>query len=285
MTSAIGIVIVTACVVGGYLLEHGNLSVLFQPAEVVIIFGAATGALVISAPPTVIKGVISGAIGAILGKGELKKSDYTDILLLLNDIFVKVRREGLIAIEQDIEEPEKSAIFTKYPQIMQNHVIMSFITDTLRTIMTTSMSPYELEGLLESEIEAIIEEEMEPVHVLTNIADSLPGLGIVAAVLGVVLTMGKINEPPEVLGHSIGAALVGTFMGVLMCYGFVGPTARKMNLVVNSKKNLLVIIKAALVSFVAGSPPQIALEFARRTIPPHFRPSFKELEDTIKGRK
>lgn len=285
MTSLIGIFIVIGCVVGGYLMEHGNLSVLIQPAEWVIIFGSAFGAMVISSPFPVVKGVISGALGAILGKGEVKKSDYMDILLLLNDIFVKVRKEGLIAIEQDIENPESSSIFSKYPNILKDHVIIDFITDTLRTIMTTTMSPYELESLLDTEIEVIIEEESEPAHTLTTIADSLPGLGIVAAVLGVVLTMGKITEPPEVLGHSIGAALVGTFMGVLMCYGFVGPTGRKMQAIVNGKKNLLVVIKSALVSFVGGSPPQIALEYARRAIPPHFRPSFKELEDTIKGRK
>ncbi|MGB9667697.1 MAG: flagellar motor stator protein MotA [Thermosulfidibacteraceae bacterium] len=285
MTSLIGIFIVIGCVIGGYLMEHGNLSVLIQPAEWLIIFGSAFGALVISSPFTVVKGVIQGALGAILGKEEVKKSDYLDILLLLNDIFIKVRREGLIAVEQDIEEPQNSPIFNNYPNILKDRLLINFITDTLRTIMTTTMSPYELESLLDTEIEVTIEEETEPAHTLTTIADSLPGLGIVAAVLGVVLTMGKINEPPEVLGHSIGSALVGTFMGVLMCYGFVGPTARKMQAVVNSKKSLLIVVKSALVSFVGGSPPQIALEYARRAIPPHFRPSFRELEETIKSRK
>jgi len=266
-------------------MEHGNLSVLFQPAEVVIIFGAALGALVISSPMNVLMGVIKGAIKTITGGGGYSKKDYLEALLLLTEVFTKIRKEGLISIEQDVDDPENSAIFSKYPKFIKNHHASELLTDTLRTVMTTTVSPYELESILDSELETLHETESAPVKNLTNIADSLPGLGIVAAVLGVVLTMGKMKEPPEVLGHSIGAALVGTFMGVLMCYGFVGPIARRLEASVNEEKEYLQVIKSALISFVGGAAPQIAVEFARRSIPPHLRPSFHELEEEIRALK
>ncbi len=285
MTAIIGIGVVLGAVVGGYIMEHGNLSVLFQPAEVVIIFGAAIGALIIAAPPNVVGGVIKGTISTITGGKSYSKRDYLDVLLLLTELFTKIRKEGLISIEQDVEDPENSAIFSKYPKFLKNHHALHLLTDTLRTVMTTTISPYELESMLDNELETLHEEESAPVKNLTNIADSLPGLGIVAAVLGVVLTMGKMKEPPEVLGHSIGAALVGTFMGVLMCYGFVGPLARRMEASVNAEKEYLLVLKSALISFVGGAAPQIAVEFARRSIPPNVRPSFHELEEEIRALK
>jgi chemotaxis protein MotA len=285
MLVIVGGLIVLGAVVGGYLMEHGNLSVLFQPAEVVIIFGAAIGALVISSPMNVLMGVIKGAIKTITGGGGYSKKDYLETLLLLTEVFTKIRKEGLISIEQDVDDPENSAIFSKYPKFIKNHHASELLTDTLRTVMTTTVSPYELESILDSELETLHETESAPVKNLTNIADSLPGLGIVAAVLGVVLTMGKMKEPPEVLGHSIGAALVGTFMGVLMCYGFVGPIARRLEASVNEEKEYLQVIKSALISFVGGAAPQIAVEFARRSIPPHLRPSFHELEEEIRALK
>jgi len=285
MLVIVGGLIVLGAVVGGYLMEHGNLSVLFQPAEVVIIFGAALGALVISSPMNVLMGVIKGAIKTITGGGGYSKKDYLEALLLLTEVFTKIRKEGLISIEQDVDDPENSAIFSKYPKFIKNHHASELLTDTLRTVMTTTVSPYELESILDSELETLHETESAPVKNLTNIADSLPGLGIVAAVLGVVLTMGKMKEPPEVLGHSIGAALVGTFMGVLMCYGFVGPIARRLEASVNEEKEYLQVIKSALISFVGGAAPQIAVEFARRSIPPHLRPSFHELEEEIRALK
>lgn len=285
MLALVGSFVVLGAVVGGYILEHGNLSVLFQPAEVVIIFGAAIGALIIASPMHVLTGVIKGAIRTLTGGGGYKKSDYMEVLLLLTEIFTKIRKEGLISIEQDVEEPENSAIFTKYPKFLKNHHAMQLLTDTLRTVMTTTISPYELEGILDTELETLHEAESAPVKNLQNIADSLPGLGIVAAVLGVVITMGKIKEPPEVLGHSIGAALVGTFMGVLMCYGFVGPLARRLEASINEEKEYLQVIKSALISFVGGAAPQIAVEFARRSIPPHLRPTFHELDEEIRALK
>lgn len=285
MLVIVGGLIVLGAVVGGYVMEHGNLSVLFQPAEIVIIFGAAIGALVISSPMHVLMGVIKGSLSVMMGGGGYSKKDYMEALLLLTEIFTKIRKEGLISIEQDVEEPENSAIFSKYPKFIKNHHALRLLTDTLRTVMTTTVSPYELESILDSELETLHETESAPVKNLSNIADSLPGLGIVAAVLGVVLTMGKMKEPPEVLGHSIGAALVGTFMGVLMCYGFVGPLARRLESKVNEEKEYLQVIKSALISFVGGAAPQIAVEFARRSIPPHLRPTFHELEEEIRALK
>jgi len=285
MLVPIGFLGVLGAVVGGYMMAHGNLSVLFQPAEIIIIFGAATGALVISSPKHVLIGVIKGAIKTITGGGGYSKKDYMEALLLITEIFAKIRKEGLISIEQDVEEPQNSPIFSKYPKFMKNHHALGLLTDTLRTVMTTTVSPYELESILDSELETLHETESAPAKNLINIAESLPGLGIVAAVLGVVITMGKIKEPPDVLGHSIGAALVGTFLGVLMCYGFVGPLARRLEASVNEEKEFLQVIKAALVSFVGGAAPQIAVEFARRGIPPHLRPSFHELEEEIRALK
>ncbi|MDI1472874.1 MAG: flagellar motor stator protein MotA [Thermodesulfovibrio sp.] len=285
MLVPIGLLGVLGAVVGGYIMAHGNLSVLFQPAEFVIIFGAALGALVISAPKHVLIGVIKGAIKTITGGGGYSKKDYLEVLLLLTEIFTKIRKEGLISIEQDVEEPQNSPIFSKYPKFMKNHHALGLLTDTLRTVMTTTVSPYELESILDSELETLHETESAPAKNLNHIAESLPGLGIVAAVLGVVITMGKIKEPPDVLGHSIGAALVGTFLGVLMCYGFVGPLARRLEASVNEEKEYLQVIKSALVSFVGGAAPQIAVEFARRGIPPHLRPSFYELEEEIRALK
>lgn len=285
MLVIVGAVVVLGAVVGGYIMEHGNLSVLFQPAEVVIIFGAALGALIIMSPMHVLTGVIKGALKTITGGGSYSKKDYLETLLLLTEVFTKIRKEGLISIEQDVEEPHNSAIFSKYPKFLKNHHALGLLTDTLRTVMTTTVSPYELEGILDNELETLHETESKPAKSLSTIADSLPGLGIVAAVLGVVLTMGKIKEPPEVLGHSIGAALVGTFLGVLMCYGFVGPLARRLDATINEEREYLQVIKSALVSFVGGAAPQIAVEFARRSIPPHLRPSFHDLEEAIRALK
>ncbi|MEW6116923.1 MAG: flagellar motor stator protein MotA [Nitrospirota bacterium] len=284
MFAIIGALVVLGTVIGGYLMEHGNLHVLFQPAEVVIIFGAAIGGFIIASPMRVIKSVSKSVLGVVAGKAY-KASDYLEILMLMSEIFSKIRKEGLVSIEADVDNPEESKIFSNYPRFLKNHHAVALVTDTLRTVMTTSISPHELEALLDSELEAHHEELLAPSKSITNMADSLPGLGIVAAVLGVVITMGKISEPPEVLGHHIGAALVGTFMGVLMCYGFVGPLARNMEHIAHEEREYLNVLKVALVSFVGGAAPQIAVEFARRIIPAHVKPSFIEVEDALRELK
>ncbi len=277
----IGIFVVLGAVIGGYIMEHGNLAVLFQPAEVVIIFGAALGSLIISAPPKALK-LILKSIGKLLSSGGMGKAGYLELLTLLYQIFSKIRKEGLISIEGDIENPEKSPVFTKYKTVMANHHALNYLCDNLKVIISTNVPPHELDNLMELDTETHHHEAMTPAHNIARVADALPGLGIVAAVLGVVLTMGKINEPPEVLGHSIGAALVGTFMGVLMCYGFVGPIAANLEAKIHEDGVAFNIIRIALVAFVGGAAPQMAVEFGRRAIPSSDRPSFNELEEAIR---
>ena len=227
MFTIIGATIVIACVIGGFLLEHGNLAVLFQPVELLIIGGAAVGGFIIASPMKVIKAVMGGIIKMLSGKGYTK-ADYLEALTMLGEVFYKIRKEGLVSVEGDVDNPKESVIFTKYPKFFKNHHALDLVVDTLRTVMTTKIEPNELEALIDAELESHHEELTAPSKSVATVADSLPGLGIVAAVLGIVLTMGKISEPPEVLGKSIGAALVGTFLGVLLCYGFVGPMSRNM---------------------------------------------------------
>lgn len=283
MNAIIGAVLVLACVVGGFLIEHGNLHVIIQPVEILIIFGAAIGALFISTPFKMIKSVLKN-VGAVAKPKNFDKKKYIEVLTLLYEIFSKMRKEGIIAIENDVEDPKKSEIFKRYPTILANHRTLNFICDSLKILLTIDIQPHEFDNLLEVDIDTNTEEESHPFHRVSKMADSLPGLGIVAAVLGVVITMGKINEPPEVLGHSVAVALVGTFLGVLMCYGFVGPLATLMEHFIKEEAAYYQVIRIALVSFVARSTPQIAIEFARRAIPDSERPGFDELEKIIKGK-
>lgn len=285
MPAIVGFIVVILCVFVGYALEHGNFSVIIQPVEWLIIFGAALGSLLTANNMTIVKGIIQGSIKALTKAANHTKEDYLDLLLLLNDIFKKIKKEGLISIEQDIENPEASKIFSSYPKILANHVLLDFIRDTFRSILTTNITHFELENLLENEIEIIYHELSEPAHKLSNLADSMPGLGLVAAVLGIILTMGKIDEPPAVLAHHLSIALAGTFIGILTCYGFMAPLSARMEKLSLEEKEYLSTVKTAIVNFIGGGAPQIAVEFARRTIPPHMRPSFSELEAKIKERK
>jgi chemotaxis protein MotA len=262
-------------------MEGGNPSTLIIPAEIVIIFGASAGAFIISSPKHVLSATL-GAIGSVVKAKSLTKDNYLDILGLLYQLFSKMRREGMIGIENDIEHPDKSDIFKKYGSVMSNSGIVSFICDNLKVVITGAVQAPDLETLMEMEIDTRKHHSLIPAHAISKVADGLPGLGIVAAVLGVVLTMGKISEPPEVLGHSIGAALVGTFLGVLMCYGFVGPMGTNLENQAEEEIVTFQVIKTAFVSYVGGSPPQLAVEFGRRAIPGHEKPSFAELEASLK---
>ncbi len=282
MMTIIGFGVVVVAIVGGYLMEHGNLSVLFQPAELVIIGGAAVGAFLISAPSKVVSQV-GRSIGTVFSTKNHSKSHYVELLSLLYQVFSKIRKEGLISIEADIEHPEQSPLFKRFPSIAKEKHLLNFICDNLKVIITTSIPPHELDGLLDIEIETGNHEAMVPSHALTTIADGLPGLGIVAAVLGIVLTMGKIDQPPAVLGHSIGAALVGTFLGILLCYGFVGPMAANLAYKAKEEEVSYQVIKLAIVAFVGGSAPQIAVEFGRRAIPGDDKPTFAELEKAVRS--
>jgi chemotaxis protein MotA len=280
----IGCVFVICCVIGGFLLAHGNLSVLFQPTEFLIIGGAAVGGFLIANPTKLIKSVLSKLMGMFTGKTRTK-TDYLEALLMLNGIFYKIRQQGLVSIESDVDEPEASALFNTYPNILKNHHAITLVTDTLRMVMSTTIASHELESLIDTELEAHHEEGMAPSHAVSFVADALPGLGIVAAVLGVVLTMGKIGEPPEILGHHIAAALVGTFLGVLLCYGFVGPMGKNLEHSATEDLQYLTVLKVALLAFIGGAAPKVAIEFGRRVIPADAKPSFLELEEIVRQAK
>ena len=280
----LGIIVVLSSVIGGYILEHGNLSVLFQPVELLIIGGAALGSFLISNPLKVIKATVGSLLG-ILSSSSHNKEDYIDALMLLNGVFYKIRQQGLVSIESDVDDPQKSSLFNKYPKILNNHRAINLITDTLRIVMTTTIAAHELDALIDTELETYHEEILAPSKAITFVADALPALGIVAAVLGIVLTMGKMKEPPEVLGASVGAAMLGTFLGVLLSYGFVGPIGKNLEHAAGEKMNYLNVLKIALISFLGGSAPKVAVEFGRRVIPENVQPSFAEIEESLRKKK
>ncbi len=284
MYVAIGIVVVFVAIGIGYKMEHGQFGVLFQPAELVIIGGAGLGAFLISSPKKVISLTIK-AVTKIFSGHDIDKKAYIELMLLLNEIFFKVKREGFLAIEADIDHPDESDVFKKYPTVVSSASTVNFICDNFRTIISSNMTPYELETLMENDMAAQEHDAMIPATALTKVSDGMPALGIVAAVLGVVLTMGKISEPPEVLGHSIGAALVGTFLGILLSYGFIGPMATNIENNVKEHEAYLHVIKTAIVAMASGAAPQSAVESARRAIPISDRPDFEELNEEIKNWK
>ena len=284
MFAIVGIVTVLGAIVLGYVMEHGNFGVLWQPAEVVIIFGAALGSMLLGTPKDVLMAVFKGVAG-VFGSGKGGKPFFLDMLIMLSMLFMKIRREGLVAIEKDIEAPESSQIFTGFLKDKTNKYIVEFVCDTMRVFSTVNIEQHEFDNIMEADIEAYLHEALAPSQAVSKVADALPGLGIVAAVLGVVITMGFISEPPEVIGHHVGAALVGTFLGVLMCYGIVGPIATNMEGKAKQGEVCLVVIKCALGAFVGGNPPPVALEAGRRAIPNHHRPSFAELEEAVKASK
>jgi len=224
----IGILIVFGAVIGGYMMEHGHLKVLLQPAELIIIGGAAIGTVLVANPLHILKQIVAGILGSLKGSPFTKKR-YLDILKMLYDLFNKARREGLIALEMDVEEPDKSPIFTAYPQFSKDHHIRDFICDTLRMSISGGVEPFDMDQMMESDMDVHHHGASQPVAALSTMADSLPGLGIVAAVLGVVVTMGALGGPPEEIGHKVAAALVGTFLGILLCYGMVGPVSANMS--------------------------------------------------------
>lgn len=284
MLSIIGAVFITVCIAIGYWMEHGNWGILYQPAEVVIIGGASLGAFIISSSKKTITIVIHGLKG-VLGAKPYLREDYVELLTLMNNVFAKIRKEGLKAIEGELDKPFDSPLFKQYPRFHANHHAVKLLTDIFRTILTTKLKPSQLEALLDAEIEGYHEELMIASKKVNTVSDGFPGLGIVAAVLGVVITMQKISSPPEVIGHSIGAALVGTFLGILMCYGFIGPLAQNIEGIATEEKEYLVVLKTIMVSFVAGIHPQISVEFGRLMIPEGERPTFMELEKALKEKK
>lgn len=279
----IGVIVVIGSVLTGYVLEGGHILALNQPLEVLIIGGAALGAMLISTPLPVIKGIISQLTG-VLG-GGLKKQDYLDLLVMMFEMFNIARKDGLIGLEAHVEHPEESELFKKYPKFLKNHHAVAFFADTMRVIISGAVQPHDLDELMDQDIEVIHEEEVRPSDALNSVADALPGLGIVAAVLGIVITMAAIDGPPEVIGHKVGAALVGTFLGILGSYGFVGPLAGSLKHRLNDSKQYLTCMKLALLSFHKGVAGVIAVEFARRSLYMEVRPGFTELEEACNATK
>jgi chemotaxis protein MotA len=279
----IGIVVVIGAILGGYLMEHGNLKVLVQPAELIIIGGAAAGTVLIANPLHILK-KISGGISGVFGGSKYGKLKYMESMKMLFELFSRARKEGLMALETDSDNPEQSPVFSKYPAFLKDHHMPNFVCDTVRMAAAGGVEPFDVDQMMELDMEVQHHEEALPVSALSTMADSLPGLGIVAAVLGVVITMGALGGPPEEIGHKVAAALVGTFLGILLCYGFVGPVAANMAKSTEEERAFYHAIRVVIVSFIKGSPPSVAVEFGRRAIPGHVRPTFTELEKFIKDR-
>ncbi|MCG8315280.1 MAG: flagellar motor stator protein MotA [Pseudomonadales bacterium] len=283
MLKIVGFIIVTVSVFGGYVLSHGDLRTLWQPFELLIIGGAAFGAFMVSNSPQIIKQVFQQCFAILLGKHYDKKA-FMDLLTLLYELFNKSRRNGLMAIEEDIEAPEESEIFLRYPLILADIQTRDFVCDYLRIIATGNLSAFELETLMDQDIETAFQELEQPSHSLSKVADALPGFGIVAAVLGIVITMKSLGGPPEELGLHVAAALVGTFLGILLAYGFVGPMSVAMEHHAKEHVKALECIKTAILANVNGIPPQMAVEFGRKTLYSNVRPGFSELEEHLRGR-
>jgi chemotaxis protein MotA len=282
MFAIIGVLVVLGAVVGGYLMEHGKLLVLMQPAELVIIGGAAAGTLLIANPISTVIAIIKGILGVLKGS-PYTKSSYLETLKMLNELFMQARKQGMVKLEEDVEDPSKSQVFSKYPKFLANHHAVHFICDTIRMSISGGVPAFDLDQMMEMDMDVHHHEAGIPVSALSTVADALPGLGIVAAVLGVVITMGALGGPPEEIGHKVAAALVGTFLGILMCYGFLGPLALNMTKMNDSEMDYLRCLRSGVIAFVKGSAPVLAVEFARRSIPGDYRPTFKELEAACRG--
>ncbi|HKR83292.1 MAG TPA: flagellar motor stator protein MotA [Terriglobales bacterium] len=278
----IGILLVFGAVIGGFLMEHGNIRVLLQPAELLIIGGAASGTILIANPLHILKKIIGGLVATLKGS-RFTKERYLESLKMMYEFLNKARKEGLVGIEGDVEEPSKSAIFSKYPKFLNDHHIRDFVCDTMRTAITGGVEPFDFDQMMEIDMEVHHQQTSKPISALSTTADSLPGLGIVAAVLGVVITMGALGGPPEEIGQKVAAALVGTFLGILLCYGLVGPLAANMAAAAEDEHAHLLVLRILMASFSKGMAPIIAVEMARRAIPGHVRPGFLEVEKACRG--
>jgi chemotaxis protein MotA len=284
MFAIIGSAVVVICVIGGFILEGGHVMVLMQFAEFIIIGGAAAGSLLISTPPKLLPKIVACLLGVLKGS-TITTQTYLNILKMMYELFLMGQKEGAIALESHIEGPEKSSIFSKYPEFVANHHQFNFMADTVRLILIGGVSPHEIEALMDTDIDTHHQDGIKPGMILQKIGDSMPGMGIVAAVLGIVVTMGAINGPPEEIGHKVAAALVGTFLGILISYGFVQPLATNIDLTHEEEAQVFQVIKAGIVSFSKGLNPLISVEFARRSIGGDYRPSFQEMEAVVKGKK
>jgi chemotaxis protein MotA len=274
--------IVLGCVVGSYMALGGKLGVLWQPFELVIIGGSGVGAYIIANPKSIL-GKTMGGIGSIFKGAKYKKEDYVELLSMLYEIFRLAKTKGMLALETHVENPHESELFAKYPGFLANHHAEEFLCDYLRLMTMGTDNPHELEALMDQELDTHHQEAHRLSHALQQLAEAFPGLGIVAAVLGVIKTMGSITEPPAVLGGLIGAALVGTFLGILLCYGFVGPMATALKGNQEEEHLYFVCIKAGLIAHLQGYAPAVSVEFARKILQSHTRPTFQELEEAVQN--
>lgn len=278
----IGIVVVFGSIAAGYLMEHGNIRVLLQPAELIIIGGASIGTVLIGNPLYILKAMAAGVAGAF-GSSKFGKDRYLETLRMLYELFSRARKEGLMALETDSDAPDKSPVFSKYPKFLKDHHVLAFVCDTIRMAAGGGVEPFDMDQMMELDMDVHHHGAGQPIAALSTMADSLPGLGIVAAVLGVVITMGALGGPPEEIGHKVAAALVGTFLGILLCYGLVGPLAASMGKGSEEEHAFYHVLRVVMISFLKGLPPTVAVEVGRRAIPGHVRPSFLETEKYIKG--
>jgi chemotaxis protein MotA len=279
----IGLVVVFGSILGGYTMHHGKIGILIQVSEFIIIGGAALGALVVGNPPALIKRIFASMLG-LLKPNPYSEKAYGELLQMLYDIFQKARKEGLIGLESHIEDPEKSPIFTQYPSFMHNHHAVAFLTDTLKVLLTGAVEEHHLSEILDLDLERQHEEAHAVPQALQKVSDAMPGFGIVAAVLGVVITMGSIGGAASEIGEKVAAALVGTFLGILLAYGVVSPIAQAVEARLKCEHAYMMCIRTALLAFARGDSPMTAVEFARRNIEPGDRPSFSELEGLTRRR-
>lgn len=284
MKLIVGFIIVIGAVLGGFVISGGALLALWHPPELMIIAGGSLGGFIISNPPKVIKAVFKELPGLLKGS-KYTKAAYLELLALMYDLFMKARKEGLMSLEAHVEEPDKSPIFTKYPAILADHHVVEFICDYLRLMVTGTANAMEMETLMDLELDTHHAEASVPGAAVQTAADGLPGFGIVAAVMGVVITMASISAGPEIIGAKVGAALVGTFVGILLSYGFVGPMATAIGHKVADESKFIEVIKVSLLATLSGYSPQVAIEFGRKVIFPSVRPTFLELEEHVKQKK
>jgi chemotaxis protein MotA len=258
-------------------MEKGPVAVLMQPSEFIIIGGAALGTLIAANQVHVLKKIASSLV-LVIGGSKFTKQRYLDSLRMMFNLFNKARKEGLVGIENDIEEPEKSPLFSKYPSFINDHHIQCFVCDTMRMAITGGATAFDVDRMMELDLEVHHEGATDPSAALATMADAMPGIGIVAAVLGIVIAMSALGGPPEEIGKKVASALVGTFLGILMCYGLVGPLAAKMSKLVDDEQAYYHVLRVVMLSFIKGMSPILAVEMARRAIPQHVRPSFQEVE-------
>ncbi|MBI1841010.1 MAG: flagellar motor stator protein MotA [Verrucomicrobia bacterium] len=277
----IGSIIVMGAVVGGFLMAGGHVGALWQLSEMIVICGSAFGAMVIMAPKSVLISMFKMCLGCIKGS-PYTKAAYEELLKLLYELFMLGRRNGMIALEEHVMKPESSNIFSKYPSFLRNHHAVEFLCGGLKPIIDGKIKPDQLQSLMDAEIHKATEEDHVPIVVLTKTADAMPGFGIVAAVLGIIITMASIGGPPEEIGHHVAAALVGTFLGILVSYGFLGPLATNMEINCEAEHGYTKCIALSVVSFANGMAPIMAVEVARRGLGHDVKPSAEELEAMMK---